>query len=83
MRPLYDPKLDPHCGQSGCTCTHTGDCYKGWEDITVDGHEYALPCSRCHPAKRRRTQLAADRDEMGRTLRAASIHNQWTGTGGQ
>ena len=81
MQPLYDPKLDPHCGRPGCTCDHSGECYRGWLDITDDGKDYSLACSKCDPAKRRRTQYAKDRDEMGRQLRAASVHQQWTGGG--
>jgi hypothetical protein len=70
---------DAHCRIPGCVCTHDGDCYRGWLDITSDGREYAIPCRTCRPAQRRVTQLAPDRAAMRERLQARAKTQQWTG----
>ena len=75
----YRDTNDAHCRTSGCACTHTGDCYRGWIDITMEGREYALPCRTCRPQQRRVTQEAPDRRAMQERLQARAMSKQWTG----
>ena len=35
---------ETHCGRSGCSCGHDGDCFKGWVDSDV-----TAPCPVCRP----------------------------------
>jgi hypothetical protein len=37
-------KLDSHCAQTGCSCTHDY-CYKGWIDSPTGTH--TTPCPYC------------------------------------
>lgn len=34
---------DSHCGKAGCSCTHTGGCFKGW----IDSDYETRPCKNC------------------------------------
>jgi hypothetical protein len=77
----YRDTNDAHCRTSGCACTHNGDCYRGWIDITMEGREYALPCRTCRPQQRRVTQEAPDRRAMQERLQARAMSKQWTGGG--
>lgn len=40
---VNDP--DAHCGISGCGCTHSEPCYRGW----IDSDWETSPCPRCRP----------------------------------
>jgi hypothetical protein len=73
--------LDAHCGIGGCSCSHDGECYKGWLDRREDGWEYTVPCRRCKPQQRRVTQEAPSREAMGQRLRERAMSKQWTGGG--
>lgn len=42
-RALYERR----CTRVGCTCSHTGPCYKGWID-SKDG-DTTQPCQTCNP----------------------------------
>ena len=39
--------IDSHCGRTGCPCTHSGLCFKGWID-SQEGR--ATPCRQCRTA---------------------------------
>ena len=76
--------LDAHCRRPGCTCTHDGECYRGWLDRREDDREYAVPCRRCDPEKRTIVQQSPDRITMGERLRDPNrksnpypTHDKW------
>ena len=75
-------QLDAHCGRTTCPCTHTGECYRGWIDIREDDHEYTIPCRTCDPQRRRVTETAPNRVELGKRLRERAKSNQPYGGNG-
>ena len=45
IMPKHEDASDSHCRTAGCTCTHSGGCYKGW----VDANGKSGPCRICRP----------------------------------
>lgn len=52
---------EAHCGRTGCECSHTGSCFKGWHD--EPDARTTTPCGRCRPWTARRV---ADAPPPGR-----------------
>lgn len=40
-----DDRMDSHCGKTGCICSHSAGCYRGW----VDTDATTEPCQQCRP----------------------------------
>jgi hypothetical protein len=41
---------DAHCGRSGCPCSHSQGCYRGW----LDAEAGTTPCPNCRPGRQQR-----------------------------
>lgn len=73
--------LEDHCGVSGCICTHTQGCSKGWilgkyldENNVVS--EGVSPCPICDPDRYEIFLTTKSRLELGEKLRARGTHTK-------
>ena len=73
--------LEDHCGVSGCICTHTQGCSKGWiirkySDEKYVEYEGATPCPICDPDRYEIFLTSKSSSELGERLRARGTHTK-------
>ena len=73
--------IEDHCGVSGCICTHTHGCSKGWvlgkyfDEYNVE-YEGVSPCPICDPDRYELFHTVKSRLELGEKLRARGTHTK-------
>lgn len=73
--------LENHCGNTGCICTHTEGCSKGWIlgkhlDENNVLYEGVSPCPICDPDRYEIFLTSKNRHELFERLRARGTHTR-------
>jgi hypothetical protein len=73
--------IENHCGNTGCICTHTLGCEKGWIyvkhlDEKYVEYEGVSPCPICDPDRYEIFLTSKSRAELFERLRARGTHTK-------